>query len=117
MAAGKMVDTEEALRITDEDVSNLLNEGMLPLNWNPETSKVTYGILSDCFSSLEKLGVSQSNIITICATLSNLPKKDVSDIIKNKPSNLKRSVLSFLAKDPENFKVIFDKFYQQGKSG
>ena len=103
MAAGKMVDTEEALRITDEDVSNLLNEGMLPLNRNPETSKVTYGILSDCFSSLEKLGVSQSNIITICATLSNLPKKDVSDIIKNKPSNLKRSVFFIFSQRSRKF--------------
>ena len=112
-----MADTEEALRITEEDVSNILNEGMLPLNWNPETSKVTYGILRDCFCSLEKLGVSQSNIVTICAKLSNLPKQAISDIIKNKPSNLKRSVSSFLAKDPKNFEVVFDKFYQQVQSG
>ena len=117
MAADKMADTEEVLRISDEDVSNILNEGMLPINWNPETSKVTYGILRDCFCSLEKLGVSQSNIVAICAKLSNLPKQAISDIIKNKPSNLKRSVSSFLAKDAKNFNVVFDKFYQQVQSG
>eukprot|EP00112_Aurelia_sp_Birch-Aquarium-sp1_P013961 Seg299.3 transcript_id=Seg299.3/GoldUCD/mRNA.D3Y31 product="hypothetical protein" protein_id=Seg299.3/GoldUCD/D3Y31 len=118
MAADKMADAEEeALRITDADVSSILNGGMLPLNWNPETSKVTYGILSDCFSSLEKLCVSQSNIVTICAMLCNLPEKDIFDIIKNKPSNLKRSVSSFLAKDPDNFKVVFDKFTNNDRDG
>ena len=102
-------------KICDEDVSLIVSKGILPNNWNPETCKVTYGILSECFNSLEKHGLPQSKIFYVCAKLTNLPESFISEVVKNKPSNLKRSVSGFLAKNPENFKIVFDRFYQGQK--
>ena len=54
--------TSESSFITKTEVDAILSDGVLPQNWVPTSSKITYGIFKDCFDALDILGLPQSRI-------------------------------------------------------
>ena len=98
--------TSESSSITKTEVGAILSEWVLPQNWIPTFSKITYGILKDCFDALDILGVPQSRIIDICAKLLDSPNNNISSLI-NIPRNLRKSAERSLIKNEENRKFGF----------
>ena len=47
-------------------------EGIVPTSWNPQTFKITYGLLGKLFKALDINSLPQYKIATLCA---NLTKK------------------------------------------
>ena len=86
----------------------------MPQNWIPTFSKITHGILKDCFDALDILGVPQSRIIDICAKLLDSPNNNISSLI-NKPRNLRKSAERSLIKSEENGYLVFNRFYQNSE--
>ena len=102
--------TSENSSITKTEVDAILSDGVLPQNWIPTSSKITHGILKDCFDALDTLGLPQSRIIDICAILLDSSDNNVSSLIE-KPSNLRKSVERSLMKNEANKNLVFDRFY------
>ena len=88
MAQGMMAEGEHPF--TKEAVVSILDDGILPGNWNATDSKLTYGILNESFKLLESLCLPQSKIIPLCARLCNLNEDFIGGIIK-KPCNFKKT--------------------------
>jgi len=93
-----------------EDIDALVIDGTVPLGWNFQSSKVTYGLTDKLFVSLEKNCLPQTNIIDIIAKLVSLDKDHVSKIIK-KPSNLKRNISRVLSKGKDVSSKVFTELY------
>ena len=95
----------QLIGMTDDELNLFIGEGKVPSGWNPVDFRITHGVLSQIFSSLESFGRPQSDIVEICSTLLDVDVDKVAKIIK-KPSNLKRSSFNSLAKDKSNFSKI-----------
>jgi len=93
-----------------EDIDALVIDGTVPLGWNFQSSKVTYGLTDKLFVSLEKNCLPQTNIIGIIARLVSIDKDHVSKIIK-KPSNLKRNISRALSKGKDVCSKVFTELY------
>ena len=100
-----------------DELNLFIGKGRVPSGWNPVELRVTHGLLSQIFSSLESFGRPQSDIVEICSTLLDADVNKVAKVIK-KPSNLKRSIFNSLAKDKSNFSKIYESLYKidMGKS-
>ena len=70
-----------AAPLQQEDVVALLEQGIMPPNWDITCSKVTFGLLKTLFEQLEILCIPQSNIIQICAKLCDKSEDAISKTI------------------------------------
>ena len=101
----------QLIGMTDDELNLFIGGGKAPSGWNPVDFRITHGLLSQIFSSLESFGRPQSDIVEICSTLLDVDVDKVAKIIK-KPSNLKRSIFNSLAKDKSNFSKIYEPLYK-----
>ena len=106
MAENKM----PATRFAIEDIDVIVIDGTVPLGWNLQSSKATYGLIDKLFVSLEKNCLPQTNIVSIIARLVSFDKDHVSKIIK-KPSNLKRNMSRTLSKGKDVSSKVFTELY------
>ena len=68
--------------MTDDELNLFLGGGKVPSGWNPVDFRITHGLLSQIFSSLESFGRPQSDIVEICSTLLDVDVDKVAKIIK-----------------------------------
>ena len=85
-----MGEPKMAVPLQQEEVVALLEQGIMPPNWDITCSKVAFGLLKTIFEQLEILSIPQSKIIQICAKLCDKSEDAISKTI-NKVSNFKQN--------------------------